>query len=68
MVPKKFLFGKKAVIRNPLWSPVALATIEHLGVDKIQMRIAMATLSRLFMQSQDCGQHVCTETIQRLEH
>ena len=43
-------------------------TIEQLDVDKMQIRIAMATLSRLFMQSQDCGPHVCTQAIQRLEH
>ena len=64
---ERFLL-KKAVILNHLWSPVALVTTEHLDVDKTQMRIAMATLSRLFMQSQGCGPHVCTQTIQWLEH
>ena len=60
--------ANKVVTLNPLWSQVVLATIEQLDVDKMQMRIAMATLSRLFMKSQDCGSHVCTQTIQRLEH
>ena len=63
-----FHFEKKAVTLNPLWSPVVKATIEQLDVDKMQMRIAMATLSRLFMQSQDCGPHVCTQTIQLLQN
>ena len=53
MVKTDFILNRKAVVLNPLWPPVAIATIEHLDVDKMQMRIAMATLRRLFMQSQD---------------
>ena len=39
-----------------------------IGCWQNAMRIAMATLSRLLMQSQDCGPHVCTQCIQRFEH
>ena len=68
MVTKTICKKKKAVTLNPLSSPVVLATIEQLDVDKMQIRIAMATPSRLLMQSQDCGPHVRHQTIKRLEH
>ena len=50
--------------RTPCWPPVVFVTIQQLDVDRLQMRIAIATLSWLLIQSQDCGPHVRTQTIQ----
>ena len=54
----------KAVTLILLWPLVVVVIIQQLDVDKLQMRIAIATLSWLHMQPQDCGPHVCTHTIQ----
>ena len=56
--------GKRKLSLILLWPPVVLVTVQQLDVDKLQIRIAIATLSWLLMQSQDCGHHVRAHTIQ----
>ena len=61
---QKMFIRKKAITLIPFWPPVVLVTIQQLDVDKLQVRIAKAALSWLFMQSQDCRPHVHAQTIQ----
>ena len=56
----------KIFIRKKAVTPVVLVTIQQLDVDKLQMRIAIATLSWLLMQSQDGGPQIRTHTIQHV--
>ena len=60
----KIFYKEKKVTLILLWPPVVLVTIQQLDVDKLQMRIAVVTLSWLLMQSQDCGPHVRNHSIQ----